>query len=101
MMKEAQVALAEGRSILIFPEGSRMPRGESPPLRSGFAGLYRVLKLPVVPVALDSGRVWPRKGLKRPGVVTFRFFPPIPPGLPREDVEAQTHAGINTLNVGI
>ncbi|MCP3729518.1 1-acyl-sn-glycerol-3-phosphate acyltransferase [Sphingomonas sp. MG17] len=97
MMTEAQGALAEGRSILIFPEGTRVGVGETPPLRSGFAGLYRVLKLPVVPVALDSGRVWPRKGLKRPGVVTMRFFPPIPPGLPREQVEDDTHAAINAL----
>jgi 1-acyl-sn-glycerol-3-phosphate acyltransferase len=97
MMTEAQGALAEGRSILIFPEGTRVGVGETPPLRSGFAGLYRVLKLPVVPVALDSGRVWPRKGLKRPGVVTMRFFPPIPPGLPREQVEDDTHVAINAL----
>ncbi len=99
MMHEAKLALAERRSILIFPEGSRIPVGESPELRSGFAGLYRVLKIPVVPIALDSGRLWPRKGLKRPGVVTIRFLPPIPPGLPREDIEAQTHASINVLNV--
>jgi 1-acyl-sn-glycerol-3-phosphate acyltransferase len=97
MMTEAQGALAEGRSILIFPEGTRVGVGETPPLRSGFAGLYRVLKLPVVPVALDSGRVWPRKGLKRPGVVTMRFFPPIPPGLPREQVEDDTNVAINAL----
>ncbi|MEG3181574.1 lysophospholipid acyltransferase family protein [Sphingomonas sp. LT1P40] len=99
MMHEAQGALAEGRSILIFPEGSRVPVGETPELRSGFAGLYRVLKIPVVGIALDSGRVWPRKGLKRPGIVTIRFFSPIPPGLSREEIEAQTHASINALNL--
>lgn len=97
MMHEAQGAMAEGRSILIFPEGTRVDPGEMPELRSGFPGLYRVLKLPLIPVALDSGRVWPRKGLKRSGVVTFRFLPPILPGLSREEVEAETHTAINSL----
>lgn len=97
MMREASVALAEGRSILIFPEGTRVAPGETPPLRSGFAGLYRALKLPVVPVALDSGHTWPRAGAKHPGIVTFRFGEVIQPGLPRDEIEAVVHAGINAL----
>lgn len=98
MMKDAKVALAEGRSVLIFPEGTRSPIGERPELRSGFAGLYRILGLPVVPIALRSGHVWPKKGLKRPGVITIAFGEPIPPGLPREEIEARVHAAINALN---
>lgn len=97
MMRAAQAAMAEGRSILIFPEGTRVPPGETPPLRSGFAGLYRAIKLPVVPVALDSGLVWPRKGRKRPGVVTFRFGEPVAPGLDRDEAEAVVHRAINAL----
>jgi 1-acyl-sn-glycerol-3-phosphate acyltransferase len=97
MMREAKAAKAEGRSVLIFPEGTRVAPGEAPPILSGFAGLYRALGLPVVPVALDSGRLWPRRGLKRPGIVTFRFGAPIAPGLERDDVEAQVHRGINAL----
>lgn len=97
MMREAKAALGEGRSVLIFPEGTRVAPGETPPLRSGFAGLYRALGLPVVPVALDSGRLWPRRGPKRPGTVTFRFGAPIAPGLERAEVEAQVHKGINAL----
>jgi 1-acyl-sn-glycerol-3-phosphate acyltransferase len=97
MMREAKAALGEGRSVLIFPEGTRVAPGEKPPIRSGFAGLYRALGLPVVPVALDSGRLWPRHGPKRPGIVTFRFGEPIAPGLERAEVEAQVHRGINAL----
>ncbi|WP_447727886.1 lysophospholipid acyltransferase family protein [Sphingomonas koreensis] len=97
MMREAKAAMAEGRSVLIFPEGTRVAPGESPQLRSGFAGLYRALGLPVVPVALDSGRLWPRRGPKRSGIVTVRFGAPIAPGLERADVEAQVHRGINAL----
>lgn len=97
MMREAQAALGEGRSVLIFPEGTRVAPGETPPLRSGFAGLYRSLGLPVVPVALDSGKLWPRKGPKRPGTVTVRFGAPVAPGLARPEAEAAVHRGINAL----
>jgi len=99
LLRDAQEAVAEGRPIVIFPEGTRVPPGEAPPLEPGFAGLYRTLGLPVVPVALDSGRIWPRRGfLKRPGIVTMRFGEPIPPGLPRKEAEARVHAAINALN---
>jgi 1-acyl-sn-glycerol-3-phosphate acyltransferase len=97
MMRAADEAVGEGRAILLFPEGTRVPPGETPPLRSGFAGLYRALKLPVVPVALDSGHVWPRKGLKRPGIVTFRFGEPVAPGLKRDAAETIVHREINAL----
>jgi 1-acyl-sn-glycerol-3-phosphate acyltransferase len=99
MLRAAAEALSEGRPIVIFPEGTRVAPGEQPPLQSGFAGLYRALKLPVVPVALDSGRLWPpRKFIKRPGLVTIRFGEPIPPGLPRAEIEARVHAAINVLD---
>jgi 1-acyl-sn-glycerol-3-phosphate acyltransferase len=99
MMREAREALDAGRSIVLFPEGTRVRPGEQPPLRAGFAGLYRALGVPVVPVALDSGRVWPRTGPKRAGTVTFRFAEPVPPGLTRQEAEARVHAAINTLDL--
>ncbi|WP_188660102.1 lysophospholipid acyltransferase family protein [Sphingomonas metalli] len=97
MMRDAEAAKAEGRSILIFPEGTRVQPGETPPLKPGFAGLYRLLDMPTVAVATDIGRLWPRKGLKRPGTATLRFAPAIPPGLPRRQAEAAIHAGMNAL----
>jgi 1-acyl-sn-glycerol-3-phosphate acyltransferase len=98
MMRAAEAAIAEGRPIVIFPEGTRVAPGEQPPLQPGFAGLYRALKLPVVPVALDSGRLWPRhRFVKRPGIVTMRFGEPIPPGLQRAEIEATVHDAINAL----
>ncbi len=98
MMKEAAAVRATGRSVVVYAEGTRVPHGESPPLRSGFAGLYKALALPVVPIALDSGRLLPKKGAKRPGIVTIRIGDPIPPGLPRAEAEARVHAAINALN---
>ena len=98
MTKEAKAALAQGRPILIFPEGTRVSPGDSPPLQPGFAGLYRALDLPVVPIAIDSGRLWGRASfLKRPGVITFRFAAPIEAGLPRREIERRVHEDINVL----
>jgi 1-acyl-sn-glycerol-3-phosphate acyltransferase len=98
LLAEAKRVRAEGRDALIYPEGTRVPHGDSPPLRPGFAGLYKVLGMPVVPVALDTGRLWPRRGLKRPGTVTIRFGDPIPTGIARDEIEARVHAAINALN---
>ena len=98
MMREARAAGAAGRSVILFPEGTRSAMGEAPPVLSGLAGLYRAIGLPVVPVALDTARVWPKHGPMRPGVVTFRFGEPIPAGLKREDIETRVHHEINVLN---
>ncbi|HET9427595.1 MAG TPA: lysophospholipid acyltransferase family protein [Allosphingosinicella sp.] len=101
MMRAAESAIAEGRPILIFPEGTRVAPGEQPPLQPGFAGLYRALKLPVVPVAVNSGRLWPRNAfVKRPGTVTVRILPEIAPGLPRREIQAAVHKAINQLEPG-
>jgi 1-acyl-sn-glycerol-3-phosphate acyltransferase len=97
MMTEARRYIGSGRPLAIFPEGTRTPHGERPPLRSGFAGLYKLLGLPVVPVAVDSGPLYQR-WWKRRGTITIRFMEPIPPGLPREEVEARVRAAINALN---
>ena len=97
MMKAAAAAVAAGRPVVIFPEATRVGVGETPALAAGFAGLYKMLKLPVVPIALDSGTVWHRGFIKYPGTVTLRVGAPIAPGLPRAAIEAQVHAAINAL----
>lgn len=101
MMVDARAARESGRPVLIFPEGTRVLPGEAPPLRSGFAGLYRALDLPVVPVALDSGRLLPKRGTMHPGTVTIRLGEPIPPRLPRGEIEARVHAAINALQADV
>ena len=97
MIRSAKGMIEEGRPLVIFPEGTRVPHGERRPLQAGFAGLYKMLKLPVVPVAVDSGEVYHR-WLKRPGTITYRFGEPIPPGLPRAEIEARVLDAINALN---
>lgn len=100
LMAEGKELRAQGRSVIVYPEGTRVTPGESPPLRSGFAGLYKAVNLPVVPIALDSGRFMPKKGPKRPGVVTIRVGTPIPPGLPRKEIEQRVWQAINALEPG-
>lgn len=99
MLAAGKDAVASGRPVLIYPEGTRVRAGETPPLQAGFAGLYKVLGLPVVPVALDSGRLWGRNLPKGAGTVHFRIGEPIPAGLKRDDIEARVHAGINALEL--
>ena len=99
MMTAAKQISGEGRPLAMFPEGSRVAPGTAPALKSGFAGIYKLLRLPVVPIAVDSGRLYHRLW-KRAGVITYRIGAPLPPGLPRDAAEAQVHAAINALNSG-
>ena len=97
MIRAAKAMVEQGRPLVIYPEGTRIPHGERAKLQAGFAGLYKMLRLPVVPVAVNSGPPYHR-GLKRSGTITYRFCEPIPPGLPREEIEARVLDAINSLN---
>jgi len=98
MVEAGKAAIADGRPVIIYPEGTRVAHGERPELKPGFAGLYRALGLPVVPVAVDSGRLWSKGLLKRAGTVHFLVGQTIPPGLKRDEIERRVHAAINALN---
>jgi len=100
LVEEGREAIATGRPVIIYPEGTRVHVGETPELKSGFAALYRALGLPVVPVAVDSGRLWGRGLVHRGGVVTLKIGDTIPPGLKRDEIERRVHAAINALELG-
>jgi 1-acyl-sn-glycerol-3-phosphate acyltransferase len=77
-------ALAEGRQVFIFPEGTRRAPGAPPDYKPGIAALYREMNLPCIPIATNSGRVWPASGLaKYPGTAVYELLPTIPAGLKR------------------
>ncbi|MEZ5742706.1 MAG: lysophospholipid acyltransferase family protein [Sphingomonadaceae bacterium] len=97
MIKAARELMAEGRPAIIFPEGTRVPHGTERALQSGFAGLYKLLGVPVVPIAVDSGPIYHRRW-KRAGTIHYLVGEEIPTGLPREEVEARVLTAINALN---
>ena len=74
------------RPLLIFPQGTRVPYKEKPDFKKGVARIYEALKLPCVPVALNTGKVWPKNSFsKYPGTITISFLNPIEAGLSKED----------------
>jgi 1-acyl-sn-glycerol-3-phosphate acyltransferase len=99
MLTQSKRVIAQGRPIVIFPEGTRVARGDKPPLQPGFAGLYKMLRLPVVPVAVDSGKCIPKDSwIYHSGIINYKVGEEIPAGLPRAEIEARVHAAINALN---
>lgn len=85
LVRAAKARFAEGRSIVIFPEGTRAPVGGANPYRPGVAALYRQMGCACVPVAVTSGLCWPRSGMGfRPGTIILEILEPIPPGLDRK-----------------
>ena len=84
LLAQAARAKADGRPIVIFPEGTRVAPGESRAYQPGVAALYQHLDLMVVPVALNSGLAWGRRRfVKQPRHTVIEFLEPIPPGLER------------------
>ena len=70
------------RPLLIFPQGTRVPYKERPPFKKGVGRIYDAIKLPCVPVALNTGKVWPKNSFnKYPGNIIISFLDPIDPGL--------------------
>ncbi|MFY7745625.1 MAG: lysophospholipid acyltransferase family protein [Erythrobacter sp.] len=100
MLATAKERVEAGRPLVIFPEGTRVAHGARPPLQAGFAGLYKLLRLPVVPIAVDSGATY-HHVVKRPGRITYKVGETIPAGLPRDEIEARVHAAINALNPAV
>jgi 1-acyl-sn-glycerol-3-phosphate acyltransferase len=98
MTADAKRAIAAGRPILIFPEGTRKKPGAPPDYKPGVAGLYGLLGVPCVPVALNSGLFWtgPMGFIKKPGRIVLEFLERIPAGLDRAEFMGQLQARIET-----
>lgn len=99
MTREARNRAAQGREIFIFPEGTRKTPGDAPDYKPGVAFLYQDLRLPVCPLALNSGMCWPRRSILRyPGTIVVEFLDPIPPGLPRLEFMKELQSAIETTS---
>lgn len=108
LMRAARAQVEEGRQIVVFPEGTRVPFGDRAPLQPGVAGVYAASGAPCTVAVHDSGARWLHPGhftsRKVPGVITIRFFPPIEPGLDRKAfmraLETTFAEGVNPSRTG-
>lgn len=97
MIRDAKTRITEGRTIVIYPEGTRTRPGTPPTYHPGVVALYSQLGVPVVPVALNSGLYWGKDAfIKKPGTITISFLPPIPPGLPKSEFLPRLQDAIET-----
>lgn len=97
MIRETRTVLEAGRSVVIFPEGTRTPPGETGHYHPGVAALYAQTGYPVVPVALNSGLYWARRSFrKNAGTIIMEYQPPIPAGLERKAFMAALEDSIET-----
>lgn len=86
MLRHAKNRIAEKRTIIIFPEGTRRKPGQEPAYKPGVALLYQHLNLPVTPIASNTGFFWAKSSFIRyPGKIIFEFLPPIEPGLNKQE----------------
>jgi len=84
--KVASIIKNEKRPLLIFPQGTRVNVDDKVPFKKGVGRIYEALNISCVPIALNSGKVWPKHGvIKHPGKITVSFLKPIEPGLDRDD----------------
>ena len=84
--KVALIVKNENRPLLIFPQGTRIKTEERIPFKKGVGRIYETLNISCVPIALNSGNVWPKKGIiKNPGKITISLLPSIKPGLTRDE----------------
>lgn len=95
LVRGARVAAEEGRQIVIFPEGTRAEAGERLAWQPGVAALAAATRLPLIPVATDSGRFWGRRAFrKQPGIITVAVLPPLPADLPRAELLRRAEAAV-------
>ena len=88
LLLQAKKRKLEGvKSIIIFPQGTRLNPGERNTLGPGVSALYKTLSIPVVPITHDSGKYWiNKKFIKKKGKIKVMIFPPIMPGLEKDEL---------------
>ena len=100
--KIATIVKNENRPLLIFPQGTRVKIEERVPFKKGAGRIYEALNISCIPIALNSGKVWPKKGIiKRPGKITISLLEPIKPGLDKnvfiKDLENKIYTEISKI----
>jgi 1-acyl-sn-glycerol-3-phosphate acyltransferase len=100
MLAAAKLEAADGRKIIIFPEGTRQPPDAPADLKPGVVAIYNALGVPCIPVALNTGLCW-RSFWRTPGLIIFEVMPAIEPGLGREPFMQRLKAALEPATVRI
>jgi 1-acyl-sn-glycerol-3-phosphate acyltransferase len=97
IIAQASDVIRDGRQVFIYPEGTRRPPGAPPRYKFGAAALYAATGAVCLPVAINTGLFWGRRGFtRRPGIAVIEYLPPIAPGLAREAFAERLQATIET-----
>ena len=91
------------RPLIIFPQGTRTPSEMKKPFKKGVGRIYENLQIKCLPIALNSGKVWPKEGnLITNGKITISILQPIAPGVSKEiflqDLEEKIYKEIDKIN---
>jgi len=87
MIRGTRKALTQSKQVVIFPEGTRTMIGQPANYKTGISHLYTALEVACVPVALNSGALWPRRTfLRPPGTIIVEVLSPISPGFGRKEM---------------
>tara|TARA_B100000900_G_scaffold414751_1_gene442329 strand:- start:4137 stop:4808 length:672 start_codon:yes stop_codon:yes gene_type:complete len=97
-VNEQAIRLSKYRPVIIFPEGTRTSFKENSDLKPGIYSMYKSLNKPVVPIALNSGKFWPKNNKIKTGTITIEFKEPILPGLGKQEFLNKLKEEINDLN---
>lgn len=97
MKEDVAKGQAEPGQLIIYPQGTRVAPGVSKPYKVGAGVIYETLNQPCVPVAVNCGFFWPRRGwLKKPGTAVVEFLEPIEAGLPVKEFMARLEEVVET-----
>ena len=97
MLKQTKQKIQQGKSIIIFPEGTRKKPGESPDYKTGIAGIYKESEAEVLPVTTNSGYYWPKHTfVKKPGKIIIKFLKKIPSKLEKSEFLKKIESVIET-----
>ncbi|HPF45465.1 MAG: 1-acyl-sn-glycerol-3-phosphate acyltransferase [Alphaproteobacteria bacterium] len=102
LMQDSAQSISEDRQLIIFPEGSRSLPGQKVEYQPGIFGIYKHTQHAVIPVALNSGVYWPKKGHLVPGgVIVFEFLSPIEPGMDKDSFMAALENKIEAASLAL
>ena len=99
----SKIALNSNRPLIIFPQGTRVLPNERPPLKKGVSKIYELLNIACQPIAINSGKVWPKKGGKISGKkIIVSIMPPIKKNLQKDEflknLENKIYSELDLIN---